>query len=325
MIKSIFPVALAAICAASAAHGQQSYPVRPIHVIVPYSPGGVVDVQARVVTQRMAATIGQPMVVEAKPGASGNIAATHVAQAQPDGYTLLVSAPYLSNNPLLEDTLRWAPRDLVPVGRFSLAHSYLVVPASSPAKTLKDYVVMAKQASAPLQYGGGGGGSTQDVTIELFKTAANIELDVVGYKGAPPMVPDLISGALSMAVLPSSVAYPHLKSGALRALANTSSARSAQFPDVPTIAEAGYPQATSLSWYGLHAPAGTPPEIIRTLEDALRQATAAPDVKTRLSSAGGESAYMNQADFAAFIQADAAHSQNAVKAIRARLDQAKRP
>jgi len=318
MIKRILPVALAmaTIGATSATHGQQPYPVKPIHVIVPYSPGGVVDVQTRAVTQRMTIEIGQTMVVEARPGASGNIAAAHVARAQPDGYTLLVSAPYINNNPLLDDKLRWAPQDFVPIGRFSLSPSYFVVPASSPAKTLKDYAAMAKRAPASLPYGTSGGGSTQDVAAEMFKTAAGIVLEPVGYKGAPPMVPDLINGVLSMAILPSSVAHPLIQSGALRALANTSSVRSAQFPEIPTIAEAGYPQATALSWYGLHAPAGTPPEIIRKLEAALQRATTVPETKTRLINVGGEAAYLNQADFAAFIQADAMRLQDAVKAMR---------
>ena len=294
----------------------QTYPAKPIHVIVPYAPGGVVDVQARIVLNRMQAELGQPIVVEAKPGASGNIAAQFVARSPADGYTLLVSAPFLINNPLLEDSLRWAPADFTPVARFALSPSYFVVPASSPARSVADYVEMARKAPKPLQYGDGGTGSTQSMANEMFAQAARIPLESVAYKGAPPMVPDLINGAFSMAVLPSTVAAPHLKSGALRALANISSSRSPQFPDVPTIAEAGYPQATALSWYAFHAPAGTPAEVLRRLEQAVRTATASDEVKDRLATAGGESAFLGRDDFQTFLKADAQRWEKMVKAVR---------
>ncbi|WP_422823322.1 tripartite tricarboxylate transporter substrate binding protein [Variovorax ureilyticus] len=191
-----------------------------------------------------------------------------------------------------------------------------MVPANSPAKSVKDFVAMAKKAPKPLQFGDGGSGSTQNMANEMFKIVADIPLEAVTYKGAPPMVPDLINGAFSMAILPSSVAYPHIKSGAIRALANINSTRSAQLPDVPTIAEAGFPEVTALSWYGFHVPAGTSPEVIRKLDTALQKATAAPETKERLVNAGGEGAYMNTADFAAFIKADAVRWERVAKAIR---------
>lgn len=318
MNKSIaaLAVALAAALAGVAAHAAGPFPSKPIRVIVPYAAGGVVDAQTRAVTQRMAVELGQAMVVEAKPGASGNIAAEIAARAPADGYTLMVSAPFLINNPLMEDNLRWAPKDFTPVGRFTLSPSYFVVPASSPARTVKEFVEMAKKAPKPLQFGDGGVGSTQNMANEMFKIAAGIPLEAVMYKGAPPIVPDLINGAFSMAILPSSVAYPHIKSGAIRALANINSTRSTQLPDVPTIAEAGYPEVTALSWYGFHAPAGTPPDVIKKLDEALKKAMAAPETPTRLIAAGGEAAYMNTADFAAFIQGDAVRWNKVAKAIR---------
>ncbi|MBB3181426.1 tripartite tricarboxylate transporter substrate binding protein [Variovorax sp. Sphag1AA] len=318
MIRSIVPavLALAAAFVTGSVQSEEAFPTKPIRVIVPYAAGGVVDVQTRAVTQRMATELGQPMVVEARPGAAGNIAADFVAHAPADGYTLLVSAPFLINNPLMESHLRWAPKDFAPVGRFTLSPSYFVVPASSPAKTVKEFVAMAKKAPKPLQFGDGGSGSTQNMANEMFKIVADIPLEPVTYKGAPPMVPDLINGAFSMAILPSSVAYPHIKSGAIRALANINSTRSAQLPDVPTIAEAGYPEVTALSWYGFHVPAGTPPEVIRKLDAALQKATAAPETKERLVNAGGEEAYMNTADFAAFIKADAVRWEKVANAIR---------
>ncbi len=255
-------------------------------------------------------------MVEVKPGASGNIAAELVARAPADGYTLIVSASFMINNPLLETGLRWAPKDFVPVGRFALSPSYFVVPASSPARSVKEFVELAKAAHPPWQYADGGTGTPQTMSNEVFKTVAGIALDPVMYKGAPPVIPDLINGMVAMTISPATVAIPHIKSGRIRALANINSRRSPQLPDVPTIAEAGYPDATALSWYGLHAPAGTPPEIIATLEAAMRAATATAEVKERLVSAGGEEAFLGTADFKAFLKSDAERWEKLVKMIK---------
>ena len=311
---------LSAVIAAGLTPGVASaadpYPSKPIHVIVPYSAGGVVDIQTRALTQRLAVELGQPVVVEAKAGASGNIAAEYVARAPADGYTLIVSAPFMINNPLLESNLRWAPKDFIPIGRFALSPSYFVVPASSPAKTVKEFVALAKKANPPLQYADGGTGSTQSMSNEVFRVVAGIALEPVMYKGAPPVIPDLINGLMAMSIIPSTVVIPHVKSGKLRALANINARRSPQLPDVPTIAEAGYPDATALSWYGLHAPAGTPPDVLQKLEIAMRAATATPEVKNALLNAGGEESFLGTADFTAFIKSDAVRWGKLVKMIK---------
>lgn len=301
------------VCAALAA---DNFPSKPVRVIVPYAAGGVVDIQARAVTQRMAADLGQAFVVEAKPGAAGNIAAEFVARAPADGYTVLVSAPFIINNPLLEKNLRWAPKDFTPVARFALSPSYFVVPASSPAKSVKEFVEMAKKAPKPLQFGDGGTGTTQNMANEMFKVVAGIALEPITYKGAPPMIPDLINGMFSMAIMPAPIAAPHIKAGTIRALANINFTRSQQFPDVPTIAEAGFPEVTALSWYAFHVPAGTPPDVVRRLEKAVQAATASQEVKDRLTSAGGEEAFLDQREFSKFLKADAVRWERVVKAIR---------
>jgi tripartite-type tricarboxylate transporter receptor subunit TctC len=308
--------ALASMLTPGVASASEPYPSKPIRVIVPYAAGGVVDIQARTLTQRLAVELNQPVVVEVKPGASGNIAADFVARAPADGYTLIVSASFMINNPMLESNLRWAPKDFVPIGRFSLSPSYFLVPANSPAKTVKEFVEMAKKANPPLQYADGGTGTPQTMSNEVFRVVAGIPLESVMYKGAPPAIPDLINGLISMAITPSTVAIPQVQAGRLRALANINSRRSPQLPDVPTIAEAGFPEATALSWYGLHAPAGTPLEVIQKLEAAMRAAAATPEVKDGLFKAGGEEAFLGTAEFSAFLKSDAVRWEKLVKMIK---------
>jgi tripartite-type tricarboxylate transporter receptor subunit TctC len=301
---------------AATALAQSAYPSKPIRVIVPYAPGGVVDVQTRALTIGMATDLGQSIIVEAKPGANGNIASEMVARAPADGYTILITAPFYINNPLLESSLRWAPSDFVPVGRFSLSPSYFVVPMSSPAKTVMEYVELAKKAKPAFQYADGGQGSTQSMANEMLRHVAGIPLESVLYKGAPPYITDLINGMVSMAITPSTVAVPQIKAGKLRALANINSRRSADLPDVPTIAEAGFPEVTALSWYGMHVPAGTPPEVVRRLEAAMKAAASTNEVKERLANAGGEEAFLGQTDFVSFIKADTMRWEKVAKAIK---------
>ena len=292
-----------------------TYPARPIKVIVPYAAGGVVDVQARAVTQTMERLLGQPIVVDPRPGASGSIAAEAVARAAPDGYTLIVSASFLNSAHLFEDNLRWNNGQFTPIGRYALSPSYFVVPKSLPVKTVKEFVEYAKKSPKPLQYANGGNGTPQQISTVLFAEQAGIKLEPVMYKGAPPTVPDLINGLVAMTVMPSTVAYPQVKGDTLRALANMSATRSSQLPDVPTIAEAGFPGATVQSWYGLHAPKGTPPEVIAKLADAMRRACAMEEVKQRLISAGGEEAFMNTPEFVAFLDKDKKQWAAAAKVI----------
>ncbi|CAN1522831.1 PBP2_Bug_TTT domain containing protein [Burkholderiaceae bacterium] len=286
------------------AWADESYPSKPVKVIVPYPAGGVVDLQTRAMTQGLSTELGQPVLVDSRPGANGNIAAEAVARSPADGYTLLVSAPYLINNPLNENNLRWAPKDFVPLARFSVSPSFMCVPTASPARTVRDYVDMARRAKPMLQFGDPGSGTTQTMSVQILKSTAGIEIEGIAYKGAPPLAIDLINNAFSMSVLPSSVAYPHIKSGKLRALATTSSARYALLPDVPTIAEAGYPEATVLSWYGIHVPSNTPVAVMRKLEAAIKAAVQKADTQNQLVSAGGEAAYLGTDDFNRFVVSD---------------------
>ena len=293
-----------------------NYPSKPVRVIVPYAAGGVVDIHARALTTTLQELLKQPFVVEAKPGANGNIAAEAVSRAEPDGHTLLVSASFLINNPLLETGLRWAPNKLAPIARFANSPSYVVVNNELPAKNMREFVALAKQAKPPLQWGDGGTGTPQSMATLALQQTAGIKLDAVMYKGAPPVVPDLMQGLVVMAPLPSTVAIPQVKAGKLRALANLSNKRSPQLPDVPTIAEAGFPDVTTLSWYGLHAPAGTPAAVIQRLSDAMKQACAMPVVKERFVSAGGEEAFLDNAAFKQFLAQDEVRWKKLVQKIK---------
>lgn len=302
-------------CMLGGGAGAQGWPAKPVRVIVPYPAGGVVDVMTRAVTIRLAADLGQPFVVESKPGAGANIAAEFVANASADGYTLLVSAPYIINNPMLETGLRWQPKDFVPVARYALSPSFILVPLSSPARTVKDYVALARSKPG-LAVGDGGSGSTQSMATQMLGVVAGFNFEAIGYKGAPPVIPDLINGALSMSIIPSTVAIPQVAAGKLRALANTSGKRSPLLPDVPTIAEAGFPEVTVESWYAFHVPAGTPREVVQRLSTAVGAAAAAPEVQARLATAGGEAAFLGTAEFESFLRSDTERWQRFAKAFR---------
>ena len=295
----------------------QPYPNKTIRVIVPYPVGGAVDVMTRLITNHMAQTLGQPMVIDNRPGANANIGPEAAARSAPDGYTLLASATFLVVNPLLETGLRWHPRDFVPVARFTQAPNVLVVPAAHASKTLAEFVAAAK-AKPGLPTGDSGPGAPQTMAIELLKHAAGLEFQSIGYKGGPPVLADLINGQLAMSVLPLNVAMSSIAGGRIRALATTSNRRSPVMPDLPTMAESGYPEATVISWYGFHAPAGTPAEIIKRLSDAVAAAAADEATRTRTATTGGEISFMDTEAFRKFLDEDTARWLKAVQTIRPR-------
>ena len=291
-----------------------AWPAKPIRIVVPYPAGGVADLHARAVTQRLSQDLGQPIVVDNRPGANANVGADAVARADADGYTLLVSAPFIVNNPLLEQGLRWAPRDFVPVARFSASPGFVVVAADSPIRSLGDLVERARKADPPLRYGDPGAGSTGTIAIEILRAEAGFRIQPVAYKGLPQVVPDLLNGSLDFSALPMSLAKAQVEAGRIRALANISSKRAAALPDVPTVAELGLPKATVLSWYGLHAPAGTPEAVLVRLERAVGAAVATAEVRDRFVAAGGEEAFLGRAEFVRFLEADRARMQALVNA-----------
>ena len=316
-MRPFFRLVCGAVLIAAGAAAAQPYPHKALRVIVPYPVGGAVDVMTRVVTNHMAHSLGQALVIDNRPGANANIGPEAAARAAPDGYTLLASATFLVVNPLLETGLRWAPRDFVPVARFTQAPNILVVPASHPSKSVAEFVAAAR-ATPGLPVGDSGPGAPQTMAVELLKRAAGVEFQSVGYKGGPPILGDLINGQLAMSVLPLNVAMSSIAGGRVRALATTSNRRSPLLPDLPTMAESGYPDVTVISWYGFHVPAGTPPEIIKRITDAVGAAALDDATRSRTATAGGEISFMDTETFRKFLDEDALRWTRAVQAIRPR-------
>jgi tripartite-type tricarboxylate transporter receptor subunit TctC len=274
---------------------ESNWPERPVRIIVPYPAGGAVDVMVRALSVQMSNRLGQPIVVEARPGGNSNIGADVVASAPADGYTLLASSPWFTINQLVDNGRRWKASDFEPIAQFATSPNYMVVGADSPARTVADYVAMARKSPGML-YGSTGIGSTQDMAVAMFASSAGIKLEPVPYKGAPPILPDLASGQLSMAIVAGGNATAQIKAGRLRALASTASERSASTPDIPTLVESGFP-VTVVSWYGLHAPAGTPKPVIEKIASAVKAAAESRETQERFAAANAEVSYLGTADF----------------------------
>ena len=304
-IKRMFAsLSLAAVSALPGfAQAAQGWPERPVTVVIAYPAGGAADVVTRIVLNELAKSLKQPFIAESKPGANSNIAAEWVARAKPDGYTLLVTSPWFAINQYVETGRRWEPGSLTPVARFALTDNLLVVPASAPYDNLAGYVAAARsRANPPLQYGSPGAGSTQRMAAELFLSQAGINAESAQYKGAPPIIPDLVSGRVSMAVLASANVTALIQSGKLKGLATFGEKRGPNTPTIPTMAEQGYPKAVVTSWFGLHAPAGTPAEIIRRLSDSIREIVSRPEIQASLRTADAQAAFLNTQDFDKYIQ-----------------------
>lgn len=286
-MKSIALIAaFIAIC--SGAAFAQPYPSKPVRVIVPYPSGGIVDLLARAITEKIASGWGQPIIVEGRPGADGNLGTEAAAKSAPDGYTWLMTGPAIVSNPSIYNNLAWTPlRDFQGVGVAVWNLNVAVVPASLPVTTLQEFVAYAKARPGQLNFGNPGTGSSNHLSSELFFQVAGIQLVNIGYKGQPPAIPDLINGQLQFKVVALGLAAPHIKSGRLKALAVFSSQRLKQLPEVPTVAEAGYPEAGLVPWYGIYVPSATPKEVVARINSEINKALAAPDVQERIEKIGG--------------------------------------
>lgn len=313
-----FGAAMAAWLMVVAAPGitlaEDSFPSRPVHIVIPYSAGSVADVFARIVAQNMAAQWNGSIINEIKSGANGSIAAEEVARAAPDGYTWLLVTTFFSTSPSLYNTLRWDPqRDFIPVGQICWAPNFFVVPSSLPVKSVAEYVALAKAKPGTLNYSHPGKGSTGHLGFELFKRLAGIDVTGVGYRGYPQMLPDIASGLINSTFLSANQALAQVQTGSIRIIGAISDGRSKYFPDVPTLAEQGYGEAQVTPWFGIVVTAGTPEPIVNRISQALEAALAVPDVREKLDLAGCEPKSAPRAQFADIIKSDVALWARVVK------------
>lgn len=266
----------------------QSFPSRPMRLVVPFTPGGTTDILARVVGQKTTEALGAQMLIDNRPGAAGIIGADAVAKAKPDGYTLLLATNgILTVNPSLYLKLPYDPiRDFAPITLVAVVPNMLVVHPSLPIKSVKELIAHARNRPGELKYGSSGTGGAPWLAVETFKVMAGVDIQEVPYKGAAPLATDLIGGQISMTITGIPALLSHVKSGRLRALAVSSAQRSGAVPDLPTISEAGLPGYEVSTWFAALAPAGTPGEVIARLNSAIGNGIKQADVVERLASEG---------------------------------------
>ena len=266
-----------------------AYPSRPVKFIVPYAAGGGVDKIARVIGQQLAKGLGQPVVIDNRGGAAGNIGTELGVRAEPDGYTILMGAAALAINVTLYRNLAFDPlRDLAPVSLIAKTPNIVVVHPQVPANSIRELVALAKAKPGALNYASAGSGTTSHLAAELLDSVAGIKMTHIPYKGTAPAVTGLLGGEVQVMLAPALTVLPFMKSGKLRALAMTGSERSPAFPDVPTVAQSGYPGFEASQWYGVLAPAATPEPILARLNQELVKAVQSQEVKTALLSEGSE-------------------------------------
>lgn len=320
-------VALAAIalaCAAgtAAAQPQSTWPDRPIRVIVPVPPGGTPDVVARLVVAPMAARLGQPMIIDNRGGAGGLIGAEVAAKALPDGYTLFLSSPGpLAILPHLQKKAAYDPiNDFTPIGLISSGPFLLIAHPSLPAKGIGELLALARAQPGKLDYASAGNGAANHLAMELFKSMAGVNLSHVPYKGAPQAVADVLAGQVPMMFNSIAPVAPFIKSGRVRVLGISSTARSPQFPDVPTIAESGVPGYASTTWFGLLAPAKTPRGVVIRLNEVLAAVVQSAEMRSQLEAQGHDPAGGTPEAFGRYLREEFAKYAVVVKQSGARID-----
>ncbi|GGJ30257.1 Bug family tripartite tricarboxylate transporter substrate binding protein [Neoroseomonas lacus] len=299
-----------------------AYPDRPIRVVVPFPPGGTVDVTARPIFAKAGELLGNAsFVLDSLPGAGGNIGTQRVARSPADGYTLLFTAPNLTINPTLFPDSGVDPlRDFAPISLVAQIPEILISPVSAPFTTFAEFVAYARQNPGKLSYSSAGIGSHPHVTMELMLRRLGIEVLHVPYRGAAPALTDLVAGRVALKLDSLATSKPHLDAGTIRVLATAGAHRSPQIPDVPTIAESGLPGFEGILWMGVLAPAGTPPDAVGALSRALIAAVRAPDVTERLNAQGVEPVGSSPDDFRALIAREIPQWREVIRASNIRAE-----
>ena len=318
----IYKLALLALIVISGQAIAQSYPTKPVRVVVTFPPGSTPDIVGRALASRLQEALGQPFVVENRAGAGGNIGADAVAKSAADGYTLLVSTNgVFSINKLLYKSMPFDPdKDLVPVSLLATAPQMLVVNPGLGVAGFKEFLEYVRRNPGKLSYGSVGAGSASHLTMELLKNDAKVFVVHIPYKGFPPAVTDMLSGNIHTMFAIAPGVLPHVKAGKMTGLAVTALKRSALAPEVPSVGELGYPQLESLAWIGLSAPAGTPPEVLARLSAETVRGMRAPEVRELLGRQGFDVVAGSPDEFSRWIRAEAQKWGRVIKASGAAVD-----
>ena len=298
----------------------QAWPARPIRLVVPFPPGGLIDNMARLVGSRLSQELGQPVVIDNKPGAGGNVGAAEAARATADGYTLLMASPALTISPAIYKNLPYQPSQLAPVALLGRVPNVLLVNPASGIGKVHDLVSRAKAKPGQLNYASNGNGTSLHLSAELFKRRSETFITHVPYRGSAAAITALLSGEVDMMFnnLPSAIGQ--IQSGKLRALAVTTAQRSTALPDVPTLAEAGMDGFNVSAWFGVAAPAGLPGPVATRLADALQKVVQQPGVAAAMQRQGADPAFMDAASAAAALNADAAQWKQVAAFAKIQLD-----
>jgi tripartite-type tricarboxylate transporter receptor subunit TctC len=326
-LASILATALGAFCLAAAAQDPstrsgQDYPSKPVHLIVPFAAGGGNDNVARLVGKRLAEGLGQPLVIDNRPGAGGALGAELAAKSAPDGYTLFLGGVGShAINPNLNPRLAYDPiKDFAPVALLASAPLILVVHPSVPARSVPELVALARSRPGRLNYASNGNGSSSHLAAVMFDTTAGVDMVHVPYKGLSPALADLLSGEVQLMFSSVVAILPHVKAGKLRALAVTGARRLPLLPGTPTVSESGFPGYEASSWYGVLAPAGTPRPVVLKLNAEIAKALAQSEVKASLTGEGAQPIGGTPEEFAAYIRSENERLGKAIREARIRLE-----
>ena len=313
-----------ALCLIAPAFAQTqgpAYPTKPVKLVVPYPPGGPTDIVARLVAQKLSEQMGQPFIIDNRPGAGANTGAELVARSAPDGYTLVVATTAHAINPSLFKNLGYSlSKDFVPVSLLTSGPLVIVANPALPVKNITELIALAKSKPGELNFASSGNGQSTHLSAELFASMAGVKMNHIPYKGSAPALTDTMGGQTHLMFDTMLSAMPHVKGGKLKALAVTSATRSPVAPDVPTVAESGLPGYEAIAWNGLLAPAGTPPEVVARLNAELKKALASPDVKDKFEAQGFAASWTTPTDFGRFLTVEVDKWAKVVKVSGATVD-----
>jgi tripartite-type tricarboxylate transporter receptor subunit TctC len=317
-MKALF---LACALLIGTAHAQDVYPSKPLRLILPFPPGGGTDILGRLLAERLAANLGQPVVTENRGGAGGNVGAEAAARSAPDGYTIVLVAPSLAISPTLYAKLNYDPvKDFAPIGLVASVPNVMITHPSVPAQNLREFIALAKSRPGGMNFGSGGSGTSNHLAGELLNLAAGIKLVHVPYKGVNLAMNGVLAGEVQLAFIGIPVPAPHIKAGRLRALAVLARERSPILPEVPTAEEAGLANFDVTTWYGILAPAGTPRPVITRLNAEFVKIMRSPEMKERLATLATDPLTSTPEEFAAYIQREIAKWGDVVRKAGLRAD-----